>query len=81
MFAGNLDVSFLIGLAFAEAALAIAPALLYSMFWQGFTIRGAWWSIYEGLATSVSVLCMSPHVSGSATALLPDLDFSVFPLH
>ena len=81
MFARNLNVSFLIGLAFAVAASAIAPALLYSMFWPGFTTRGATWSIYGGLAASVSLVCLSPQVSGSATALLPGLDFSVFPLH
>ncbi|MDX2938176.1 cation acetate symporter [Streptomyces ipomoeae] len=80
VFARSLNVSFLIGLAFALAGSAIVPALLYSMFWKGFTTRGATWSIYGGLVTSVALMCLSPQVSGSPTALLPDLDFSVFPL-
>ncbi|MFK4102890.1 cation acetate symporter [Streptomyces sp. NPDC019531] len=81
MYVRSLNVSFLIGLAFAMAASAIAPALLYSMFWRGFTTRGAMWSMYGGLVTSVSLVCLSPEVSGSPTALLPGLDFAVFPLH
>ncbi|WP_327699127.1 solute symporter family protein [Streptomyces sp. NBC_00459] len=81
LIARNLNVSFLIGLAFAVAASAIVPALLYSMFWRGFTTRGALWSIYGGLATAVSLVGLSPGVSGNARALLPGLDFSVFPLH
>ncbi|WP_371572683.1 cation acetate symporter [Streptomyces sp. NBC_01314] len=80
VFARSLNVSFLIGLAFAVAASAIVPALLYGMFWKDFTTRGATWSIYGGLLTSVVLVGLSPQVSGSATALLPHLDFSVFPL-
>ncbi|MGW0712902.1 solute symporter family protein [Streptomyces sp. NPDC002643] len=80
VFAQKLNVSFLIGLAFAVAASAIVPALLYSMFWKGFTTRGATWSVYGGLAASMALMCLSPQVSGSANALLPDLDFAVFPL-
>ncbi|WP_200305831.1 solute symporter family protein [Streptomyces adelaidensis] len=80
VFARSLNVSFLVGLAFALAGSAIVPALLYSMFWKGFTTRGATWSIYGGLVTSVVLVCLSPQVSGSPTALLPHLDFAVFPL-
>jgi cation/acetate symporter len=80
VFARSLNVSFLIGLAFAVAASAIVPALLYSMFWKNFTTRGATWSIYGGLLTSVTLMGLSPQVSGNALALLPHLDFAVFPL-
>ncbi|MDW8803844.1 cation acetate symporter [Streptomyces scabiei] len=80
VFARSLNVSFLIGLAFAVAASAIVPALLYSMFWKNFTTRGAVWSIYGGLLTSVTLMGLSPQVSGNAVALLPHLDFAVFPL-
>jgi cation/acetate symporter len=79
--ARNLNVSFLIGLAFAVAASAIVPALLYTMFWKGFTTRGALWSIYGGLAASVLLMGLSPGMSGNPGALLPGVDFSVFPLH
>ncbi|WP_237312049.1 sodium/solute symporter [Streptomyces sp. AMCC400023] len=80
VFARSLNVSFLIGLAFAVAASAIVPALLYGMYWRKFTTRGATWSIYGGLLTSVTLVVLSPQVSGSATALLPHIDFAVFPL-
>ncbi|MFE5914934.1 cation acetate symporter [Streptomyces wedmorensis] len=81
LYAQNISISFLAGLAFALAASANLPALLYSTYWPGFTTRGATWSIYGGLASSVLLVLLSPDVTGSPTALLPHLDLAVFPLH
>ena len=39
----------LVALAFAVAASANLPTILYSLFWRNFTTRGALWSIYGGL--------------------------------
>ena len=36
-------------LAFAVAASANLPTILYSLFWKRFNTRGALWSIYGGL--------------------------------
>ncbi|MFE9772026.1 cation acetate symporter [Streptomyces sp. NPDC005931] len=80
LYAQGQNISFLVGLAFAIAGSAILPALLYTLYWKGFTSRGALWSIYGGLLSSVILVLLSPALSGSPTALLPNRDFSVFPL-
>ncbi|MEU5592731.1 cation acetate symporter [Streptomyces sp. NPDC020298] len=81
MFAQHLNISFLVGLAFAIAASAVLPAVLYNLWWRRFTTRGAVWSMYGGLGTAVLLVVLSPAVSGDPAALLPDADFAVFPLH
>ncbi|MER5219245.1 solute symporter family protein [Streptomyces flaveus] len=80
MFAQHLNISFLVGLAFAIAASAVLPTLLYNLWWKGFTTRGAVWSMYGGLVTAVLLVVLSPAVSGDPAALLTDADFAVFPL-
>jgi cation/acetate symporter len=55
MYAKNLDVAFLVALAFAVAASANLPSILYSLFWPRFTARGALCSIYGGLIISVGL--------------------------
>ncbi|GAA4960440.1 hypothetical protein GCM10023238_29470 [Streptomyces heliomycini] len=49
----DLNVAFPGGLAFAVAASANLPVLLYSLFWRGFTTRGAVWAVYGGLIPAV----------------------------
>lgn len=78
--AQDLNVAFLVGLAFAVAASANLPVLLYSLFWRNFTTRGAVWSVYGGLIPAVLLVLLSPVVSGSATSLFPGVDFQFFPL-
>ncbi|AXG80692.1 solute symporter family protein [Streptomyces paludis] len=80
LLAQELNVAFLVGLAFAVAASANLPVLLYSLFWRNFTTRGAVWSVYGGLIPAVLLVIVSPVVSGSPEALFPGLDFHVFPL-
>ncbi|MYQ49098.1 cation/acetate symporter ActP [Streptomyces sp. SID4985] len=80
LLARNLNVAFLVGLAFAVAASANLPALLYSLFWRGFTTRGAVWSVYGGLVPALILVVLSPVVSGSPGSLFPDVDFQYFPL-
>ncbi|MBW8738199.1 MAG: cation acetate symporter [Streptomyces turgidiscabies] len=76
----DLNVAFLVGLAFAVAASANLPVLLYSLFWGGFTTRGAVWSVYGGLVPSLVLVLLSPVVSGSPESLFPGVDFQYFPL-
>ncbi|MGH3473790.1 MAG: solute symporter family protein [Aeromicrobium sp.] len=78
--AQKLNIAFLVALAFAVAASANLPALLYNLFWRRFSTRGAVWSIYGGLITCVGLVFFSPVVSGSETALFTGSDFSWFPL-
>ncbi len=51
--AQKLNIAFLVALAFAVAASANLPALLYNLFWKRFNTRGATWSIYGGLVSCV----------------------------
>ncbi|MFG2333462.1 cation acetate symporter [Streptomyces sp. NPDC048604] len=80
LLARDLNVAFLVGVAFAVAASANLPVLLYSLFWRKFTTRGAVWSVYGGLVPAVLLVLLSPVVSGSPEALFPGVDFHVFPL-
>ncbi|MEU9061202.1 cation acetate symporter [Streptomyces sp. NPDC048430] len=78
--ARDLNVAGLVALAFAVAASANLPTILYSLFWKRFTTQGALWSIYGGLASSVILVLFSPVVSGKASSMFPDVDFAWFPL-
>ncbi|MFI5757817.1 cation acetate symporter [Streptomyces sp. NPDC051569] len=80
LLADDLNVAFLVGLAFAVAASANLPVLLYSLFWRNFTTRGAVWSVYGGLIPAVVLVVLSPVVSGGPDAIFPGVDFHVFPL-
>ncbi|WP_149180320.1 cation acetate symporter [Streptomyces sp. TRM49041] len=80
LLAQDLNVAFLVGLAFAVAASANLPVLLYSLFWRRFTTRGAVWSVYGGLIPAVLLVALSPVVSGSPEALFPGVDLHLFPL-
>ncbi|MFF9869084.1 cation acetate symporter [Streptomyces sp. NPDC013953] len=80
LLARDLNVAFLVGLAFAVAASANLPVLLYSLFWRNFTTRGAVWSVYGGLVPAVLLVVLSPVVSGSPDSLFPGVDFQLFPL-
>jgi cation/acetate symporter len=87
--AQKLNIAFLVALAFAVAASANLPSLVYNLFWRRFNTRGATWSIYGGLLSSVLLVFFSPVVSGKGTnpvtgaslSLFPaSVDFSWFPL-
>ena len=74
------NVAFLVALAFAVAASANLPTILYSLFWKGFKTRGAVWSMYGGLGSAILLIIFSPVFSGSPTAMVPGIDISIFPL-
>jgi cation/acetate symporter len=80
IFAQNLNVAFLVALAFAVAASGNLPAILYSLFWKRFNTSGATWAIYGGLISAVVLVFFSPVVSGSATAMFSKSDWQWFPL-
>lgn len=74
------NVAFLVSLAFAIAASANVPTILYSLYWKKFNTTGAVWSLWGGLITALVLIVFSPAVSGSKTAILPAMDFAWFPL-
>ncbi|MFI5980913.1 cation acetate symporter [Streptomyces sp. NPDC051555] len=79
--ARDMNVAGLVALAFAVAASANLPTILYSLFWKRFTTQGALWSIYGGLISSVVLVLFSPVVSGNAkTSMFKSVDFHWFPL-
>ncbi|GFG54116.1 cation acetate symporter [Mycolicibacterium agri] len=78
--ANGQNVAFLVALAFAVAAAANLPTIVYSLYWPRFNTRGALWSMYGGLISTILLIVFSPAVSGSKTAMLPNADFAWFPL-
>jgi cation/acetate symporter len=83
IFAQKLNVAFLVALAFAVAASANLPAILYSLFWKRFNTTGAVAAIYGGLLSAVVLVIFSPVVSGKVTPGVdgaPDTTTSLFPI-
>ncbi len=80
LFAQDLNIAFLVALAFAVAASANLPSILLNLFWPRFNTRGATWAIYGGLIVCVGLIVFSPNVSGGPTALFKESDWSYFPL-
>ncbi|MCU1544864.1 MAG: sodium:solute symporter, family [Microbacteriaceae bacterium] len=74
------NVAFLVALAFAVAASANLPTILYSLYWKRFNTRGALWSMYGGLGSAIFLIAFSPVVSGGATPMIQGVDFHWFPL-
>ncbi len=90
IFANGQNIAFLVALAFAVAASANLPTILYSLFWKRFNTRGALWSMYGGLITCITLIAFSPVVSGKpdptnpaknlSMITDPSVDFHWFPL-
>ncbi|MGB9032923.1 cation acetate symporter [Arthrobacter sp. UCD-GKA] len=74
------NVAFLVALAFAVAASANLPTILYSLFWKKFTTQGAVWSMVGGLVSAILLIVFSPVMSGQPTSMIPGADFALFPL-
>lgn len=56
----GMNVSFLVGLAFAVAASANLPAILMMLFWKRTTARGITAGITAGITSSVGLILFSP---------------------
>lgn len=78
--ANGQNIAFLVALAFAIAASANLPTILYSLFWKRFTTRGAVWSMYGGLGSAILLIAFSPVVSGTEGSMIPGADFAIWPL-
>ncbi|EFL38420.1 sodium:solute symporter family transporter [Streptomyces griseoflavus] len=72
----NLVVISTLWLALCGAALA--PVLLYALYWPGFTARGALWCLWGATALSVAALALSPYTSGTPGSLFPGHDFRIW---
>jgi cation/acetate symporter len=58
----SLNVAFLVGLAFAVAASANLPVIIFSVFWKRFNTAGAIAGLGVGLLSSIVLILVSPSV-------------------
>src|SRR5205085_8757779 len=80
------NVAFLVGLAFAVAASANLPVIIFSLFWKRFNTTGAVAGLATGLASSIILILLSPSimavdppgVAGAARHLIQHQ--AIFPL-
>lgn len=73
------NVAFLVGLAFAVAASANLPVIVFSIFWRRFNTTGAVVGLLVGLTSSIVLIVISPSVMGmDAKALIHGQP--IFPL-
>ncbi len=56
----DVNVAYLVGLAFAVAASANLPAIVFSVFWKRFNTAGAIGSLATGLISSIGLILISP---------------------
>jgi cation/acetate symporter len=56
----QVNVAFLVGLAFAVAASANLPAIIFSVFWKRFNTMGALFGLGGGLISSLGLILISP---------------------
>jgi cation/acetate symporter len=56
----SVNVAFLVGLAFAVAASANLPVMVFSLFWKRFNTAGAVTGLLVGLASSIALILVSP---------------------
>lgn len=56
----GINVSFLVGWAFAIAASANLPAILFLLFWKKTTAHAIAWSIVIGIVASLAIILTSP---------------------
>lgn len=61
-FAQSMNVAFLVSLAFAVAASANLPVILFTIFWRRFNTGGAIWGMVVGLFSSLILVALSPNL-------------------
>jgi SSS family solute:Na+ symporter/cation/acetate symporter len=69
----------LVTLSFCLGASAIAPALVYSLFWRRYTRTGLLCTLIGGTVTVLVLMTGTNLVSGSPAAAFPKADFNWFP--
>lgn len=62
LFAQNMNVAFLVSLAFCVAASANLPVIVFTIFWKRFNTQGAIAGLLTGLITSLVLVILSPNV-------------------
>lgn len=62
LFAQNMNVAFLVSLAFCVAASANLPVIIYTIYWKKFNTSGAMTAMLTGLLSSVLLVIIGPNV-------------------
>ncbi|MGG3504172.1 cation acetate symporter [Paenibacillus lautus] len=62
LFAQKMNVAFLVSLAFAVAASANLPVILFTVFWKRFNTTGAVTGMLTGLISTVILVALSPNI-------------------
>ncbi|MCD7035134.1 cation acetate symporter [Metabacillus sp. GX 13764] len=62
LFAQQMNVAFLVSLAFAVAASANLPIILFTIFWKRFNTSGAVAGMLTGLISSLILVAVSPNI-------------------
>jgi cation/acetate symporter len=78
-FARGQNVAFLVGLAFAVAASANLPTILFSLYWKRFNTAGAVTGILVGLVACLLLVLVGPNVIGPKGLMFKGAD-PLFPL-
>ncbi|GAQ62071.1 sodium/solute symporter [Streptomyces scabiei] len=69
----------LVTLSFCLGASAIAPALVYGLFWRRYTRTGLMWTLVGGSLSVLVLMTGTNLVSGSPYSAFPRADFNWFP--
>jgi cation/acetate symporter len=77
----GLNVSFMVGLAFAIAASANFPALVLALSWRRFNTTGAVCGVVAGLGSALALIIISPIVWGGAPGAPDTGAFSWYDLN
>lgn len=62
LFAQNMNVAFLVALAFCVAASANLPVIVYTIYWKRFNTAGAISAMLSGLLSALILVAISPNV-------------------
>jgi cation/acetate symporter len=66
LFAQKLNVAFLVSIAFAVAASANLPVILFTVYWKKFNTTGAIVGMLSGLLSCIIIVAVSPNIWGAA---------------
>ncbi|MBM7705671.1 cation/acetate symporter [Chryseomicrobium aureum] len=68
--AQNMNVAFLVSLAFCIAASANLPVIIYTIYWKRFSTTGALAAIVTGLVTALILVILSPNLWAADGSML-----------
>lgn len=80
LFAQNLNVAFLVSLAFCIAASANLPVILYTVYWKRFNTTGAVSAMLTGLFSALILVSLSPSVFSPIEGAALFTGEPIFPL-